>query len=259
VTTNNEASTFVTVRAGGINVLYLVGAKRIGGGPGREQRFVRSALAASPDVVVERRLIDYEPPEIDLEVNGAESGVARTTGEKPDVIILDDVDAQGLSAGSWRAIAERVRKGAGLMMLGGYHSFGPGGFRETPLVDVLPVNIGPAQRQMFGEPVREDVHLPGPVRMRPAAPLGTRHPIMQLEGSGFRVQGSVLVPTLCVGTHYPDAPRRGFRRLYGQFLGRSRGFTAAFRLPTATPPLPAASEPKSRRRQEWCRRGSPAN
>ena len=190
VTTNNEASTFVTVRAGGINVWYLVGAKRIGGGPGREQRFVRSALAASPDVVVERRLIDYEPPEIDLEVNGAESGVARTTGEKPDVIILDDVDAQGLSAGSWRAIAERVRKGAGLMMLGGYHSFGPGGFRETPLVDVLPVNIGPAQRQMFGEPVREDVHLPGPVRMRPAAPLGTRHPIMQLEGSGFRVQGS---------------------------------------------------------------------
>ena len=35
VTTNNEASTFVTVRPGGINVLYLVGAKRVGGGPGR--------------------------------------------------------------------------------------------------------------------------------------------------------------------------------------------------------------------------------
>ena len=34
MTTNNEVSTFVTVRAGGINVLYLVGAKRIGGGPG---------------------------------------------------------------------------------------------------------------------------------------------------------------------------------------------------------------------------------
>ena len=42
VTTNNEVSTFVTVRAGGINVLYLVGTKRIGGGPGPEQRFVRA-------------------------------------------------------------------------------------------------------------------------------------------------------------------------------------------------------------------------
>ena len=62
VTTNNEVSTFVTVRAGGINVLYLVGAKRIGGGPGQEQRFVRAALAQSPDIVVERRLINYEPP-----------------------------------------------------------------------------------------------------------------------------------------------------------------------------------------------------
>ena len=62
VTTNNEASTFVTVRKGGINVLYLVGAKRIGGGPGPEQRFVRAALAQSPDIVVERRLLNYEPP-----------------------------------------------------------------------------------------------------------------------------------------------------------------------------------------------------
>ena len=39
-----------------------------------------------------------------------------------------------------------VREGAGLMMIGGYHSFGPGGYRETPLADVLPVEIGPAQR-----------------------------------------------------------------------------------------------------------------
>ena len=66
VTTNNEVSTFVTVRAGGINVLYLVGAKRIGGGPGPEQRFVRAALAHSPDIVVERRLINYEPPGVDI-------------------------------------------------------------------------------------------------------------------------------------------------------------------------------------------------
>ena len=69
------------------------------------------------------------------------------------------------------------------MMIGGYHSFGPGGFRDSPLADVLPINIGPAQRQGFGEPLRQDVQLAGPVRMRPAAPLGARHPIMQLEGS----------------------------------------------------------------------------
>ena len=155
VTTNNEVSTFVTVRAGGINVLYLVGAKRIGGGPGPEQRFVRAALARSPDIVVERRLINYDPP-------GDRSCRKRFATADFDVVILDDVDVQGLSPASWQAIAERVRSGVGLMMIGGYHSFGPGGFRDSPLADVLPINIGPAQRQNFGEPLRQDVQLAGP-------------------------------------------------------------------------------------------------
>ena len=155
VTTNNEASTFVTVRKGGINVLYLVGAKRIGGGPGPEQRFVRAALAQSPDIVVERRLLNYQPAEVDLR-----EAVAQR--EDFDVMILDDVDARALSLASWQALAELVRGGAGLMMTGGYHSFGPGGFRETPLADVLPIDIGPAQRQNFDEPLRTDVQLPAP-------------------------------------------------------------------------------------------------
>jgi uncharacterized membrane protein len=176
VTTNNEVSTFVTVRAGGINVLYLVGAKRIGGrSGGPEQTRVQAALARSPDIVVERRLISYEPAGIDL------SEVIRD-GEY-DVVILDDVDFQGLSQGSWQALAERVRRGMGLMMTGGYHSFGPGGFRDTPLDEVLPIGIGRAERQNFGEPLRDDVHLPGPVHMRPAAPLGLRHPIMQIASA----------------------------------------------------------------------------
>jgi uncharacterized membrane protein len=191
ITTNNEASTFVTVRPGGINVLYLAGAQRVGGGPGAEQRFVRAALAQSPDIVVTRRLINYEPPGADLTdaigkgkpsvAGNAGSGDSRmTAAPAPDVIILDDVDLQGLNAASWQAIAERVQKGMGLMMLGGYHSFGPGGFRGSPLADVLPIDIGPAQRQEFNEPLRQDVQLKGPLHMRPVAPLGARHPVMQI-------------------------------------------------------------------------------
>jgi uncharacterized membrane protein len=106
------------------------------------------------------------------------------------VVIVEDVDYSGLNAATWQAIAERVRRGMGFAMLGGYHSFGPGGFRDTAIGNLLPIDIGPAQRQSFGETLREDVHLAGPVQMRPAAPLGARHPIMQLEGSEVRVQGS---------------------------------------------------------------------
>src|SRR3954466_2960136 len=119
ITTNNDVSTFVTVRAGGINVLYLVGAKRIGGGPGQEQRFVRAALAHSPDIVVDRRLINYEPLGLDItdafsgkktakapDNQGAKAEVQRAVAAKgaPDVVVLDDVDVQGLNTASWQAI-----------------------------------------------------------------------------------------------------------------------------------------------------------
>ncbi len=187
VTTNNEVSTFVTVRAGGINVLYLVGAQRVGGEPGPEQRFARAALARSPDIVVKRILVNYEPMGVDLIDAVKRPGAGSTgpqAGSAPDVMVLDDVDVQGLSAATWEAIADRVRHGMGLIMLGGYHSFGPGGFRNSPLADVLPIRFGPAQRQAFGDRLREDVQVPGPLRMRPTTPLGVRHPIMQLESNG---------------------------------------------------------------------------
>jgi hypothetical protein len=177
VTTNNEVATFVTVRAGGINVLYLDGAKRVGGGPGPEQQRLRAALARSPDIALERRFMNYERMGVDLQTQIRDGGY--------DVFILDDLDAQGLSAASWQAIADRVRQGAGLLMIGGYHSFGPGGFGENPLDDLLPIDIGPAQRQLFGERPRDDMHVKGPLRMRPAEPLGTRHPIMQIAPGGL--------------------------------------------------------------------------
>ncbi|HEX5472790.1 MAG TPA: glutamine amidotransferase [Lacipirellulaceae bacterium] len=187
VTTNNEVSTFVTVRAGGINVLYLVGTQRVGGEPGPEQRFVRAALARSPDIVVRRVLINYDPMGVDL-VDAIKRPSAGShgprSGSAPDVIVLDDVDVQGLSGASWEAIADRVHHGMGLIMLGGYHSFGPGGYRDSPLADVLPLRFGPAQRQAFGDRLRDDVQVPGPLRMRPTTPIGIRHPVMQLRGTG---------------------------------------------------------------------------
>jgi hypothetical protein len=52
------------------------------------------------------------------------------------------------------------------------------------LADVLPIGIGPAERQEFGEPLRHDVQLPGPLHMRPAMPLGAQHPVMQVGSTG---------------------------------------------------------------------------
>ena len=62
-------------RPAGSTCCIWSGAKRIGGGPGPEQRFVRAALAQSPDIVVERRLINYDPP-------GVGSGATRSATAK---------------------------------------------------------------------------------------------------------------------------------------------------------------------------------
>ncbi|MDZ4659783.1 MAG: glutamine amidotransferase [Bythopirellula sp.] len=172
-TTNNSQSTFVTVMKGGINVLYLAGAQRIGGGPGIEPRFVRAALQSYPDQHVRFDQLNYRRQQLDLREQLREG--------KFDVFLLGNVDYQGLSPDTWQMVADEVGRGAGLAMLGGFHSFGPGGFRGTPMDDVLPIVMGPAERQNFGEPPRQDMHLAGPVRMIPVAAGNRLHPIFQLD------------------------------------------------------------------------------
>lgn len=171
LTGNNSQTTYVTVREGGVKVLYLAGANRIGGGPGIEQRFIRASLASSPDIVVTRRLVDYQPPRINL--------LSELRQGKYDVFLLDDLDAEALDRDSWNAIADSVNAGAGLIMIGGYHSFGPGGHARGPLSFVLPVTPSRLERQRFDEPLRTDVHLQGPVKLKPTT-AGLRNPILRI-------------------------------------------------------------------------------
>ena len=172
VTSNNSQSTFVSVLKGGVNVLYLVGATRIGGGPTIEPRFVRSSLAAHADINVRYDLLNYRKKRLDIRPALQEG--------KFDVFLLGDVDVTALNNASWSAIADAVEAGAGIGMLGGFHSFGPGGFRGSDLEPLLPVRMGRAERQNFGEPPRQDMHLAGPLRMAPVQLGNNIHPILRL-------------------------------------------------------------------------------
>ena len=169
VTTNNEMSTFVTVLKGGINVLYLEGALRV------DQVYLRRSLDASPDIKVDFVRLDPRDPNarpadlIDLFQPG-----------KYDVYMIGDVDSSQLTAQELQALANVVGGGAGLVMLGGFHTFGPGGYEETPLVGLLPVEMDARERQRLGEPIRGDVQLRGPLKMQPTDPLGRRHYLMAL-------------------------------------------------------------------------------
>jgi len=168
-TSNNELSTFVNVRKGGLNVLYIEGALRV------EQKFLRRALDAAPDLKLDYVRIDPRNPQSrppDLS--------ARFKPGKYDVYLLGDIDSSLFSAAELNDLAECVSRGAGLMMLGGFQSFGAGGYGETALAKVLPVSMDRLERQLPDEPLRSDLHWPGPIPMTPT-PLGLTHPAMRLS------------------------------------------------------------------------------
>ena len=158
---------------GGLNVLYIEGdaagrAEVHPPGAGRLARH-QSRLSAPRSAAAARR--------------GPADLAERFQPGKYEVYILGDVDSTAFSEAELQTLAEAVNHGAGLIMLGGFHSFGPGGYCNTPLADVLPVvmdRLGAAEAWTTRS--ASDLHLPGPLQMRPT-PLGQRHFALMLAGS----------------------------------------------------------------------------
>jgi uncharacterized membrane protein len=169
VASNNQLSAFLTVREGGLKVLFLRGTSLF------EQRAIRRSLDASPDIEVEDRWIetrrrDRRPVDLTMVLRDA----------KYDVVLMGDLDsaalhAEGSQEENLRLLAEGISGGKGLIMLGGLHSFGPGGYRNTPLANVLPIVMDRFERQDFDAPFRSDLHFPGPLTMRPVVPHFITH------------------------------------------------------------------------------------
>jgi hypothetical protein len=168
VTTNNRLSTFVNVLAGGLNVLYLEGFP-----PRVDTRFLRRALDASADISVDYLTLAPGARPADL--------AERFKPGKYAVYVIGDVDSTAFKPEELKDLAEAVSRGAGLVMLGGFHTFGAGGYAGTPLADVLPIRMSRFERQKPGDPDRPDLHLPGPLRMRPSR-FGMSHFALMLSG-----------------------------------------------------------------------------
>ncbi len=171
VTTNNRLSTFVRVLKGGLKALYIEGALRV------EQKFIRRALDSSPDIKLDYVRLDPR----DMKNRPADLADRFKPG-KYEVYLLGDIDSASFRGGELKELANSVSRGAGLMMLGGFQTFGAGGYGETPLAHVLPVEMDRLERQRIDEPLRTDLHWPGPLRMQPTA-LGLTHFITMLANS----------------------------------------------------------------------------
>jgi hypothetical protein len=83
-------------------------------------------------------------------------------------------------------------------VLGGFRTFGPGGYYATPLAELLPVKMDPFERLQPQDPIgaRTDLQIPGPLAMLPARPLGTRHFVMSLAPPSENMETWQKLPPL---------------------------------------------------------------
>ncbi len=170
---NNQFETLVTVRKGGLKVKYYD--------------------IWRPEAKFIARLNDNARVQLDREIipSGALQRPGNVTDDqfalgRYDVYMIGDVPASvfGPTGSSLLdKLAERIsQNGAGLMMLGGERNFGAGGYSQTAIADLIPVQMGVGDLLRPGQSA-PDRHLPPPVRLQPTRE-GLQHFVMQLAGPG---------------------------------------------------------------------------
>jgi Ca-activated chloride channel family protein len=64
-----------------------------------------------------------------------------------DAVLINNVPSERIAPAAQNAMAEYVRRGGSLAMVGGDSSFGLGGYADSPLADVMPVTMKPPQHK----------------------------------------------------------------------------------------------------------------
>ncbi len=162
---NNRRSAVALVVEPGIRVLYIEGTLRAEYGA-----LVDRFLAKDPDLefcsLVQTRpnffLRRGNVPDITFDAIPTD----QASFDQFHVFILGDLDSSFLRPAQQAMLANRIKAGAGLVMLGGYNSLGPGGYTGTELGDLLPVRLGGRDIGQMTDPFL-------PV----LTPEGARHPI----------------------------------------------------------------------------------
>lgn len=168
LTTNNVQTAFVDVREGGGRILYLEGTLR------NEQVFLRRSLRRFQDLdLTFRSVLSDSSRRWPIDLNDAfKSG-------KFDIYIIGDLDADALGQRQLAALADAVAAGAGLITLGGFQTYGAGGYANSPLADAIPIKMDRSRRRSIdASNSGRDDQLADKVSIAPAR----QHPITDLGG-----------------------------------------------------------------------------
>jgi uncharacterized membrane protein len=139
ITRNNEREALIDVRDRAERILYYEGEPR------STVHFVRRAIADDRNLqlVALNRTADNKYYRFGLEnPDELAAGFPKTREELFQYrgLILGSIEASAFTGDQLRMIAEFVDlRGGGLLVLGGQHALGEGGYAGTPVADVLPV------------------------------------------------------------------------------------------------------------------------
>jgi len=192
---NNELTTYITVLKGGLNVAYFDRLRP-------EVKPIRQ-VTESPDIQLDYREIRigprFPPPRLDAE--WFQPG-------KYDVYIIGDLPASVFdqpqhAVAPLQAIRDAVDRGAGLLMIGGFRSFGPGGYADTPLAAVLPVRLRSSDAQA-GDTADPALHVNEPLPIVPTT-AGVQHFVMRLDAPEKNADRWKQLPPLQGGNRFTDA------------------------------------------------------
>jgi len=170
-TTNNRRDTLITIQRGGITVAYF-------DVPREESKFLKS--------VNQSRQIQLDFFRVNPGQFAERTRIDSTVFDEGryDIFLIGDVAAKAIGGDNLDLLEKRLEAGAGLMMIGGFYSFGLGGYARTPLSAYLPVRMTRQQTQGQGQ-IAADLHYDNPLQMVPTE-AGLRHFIMQLSQSKNR-------------------------------------------------------------------------
>ncbi len=187
--TNNRLETLLTVRKGGLKVAYFDVVGR------NESKFIMK-LNETANIQLDWQVLLPGPLASQTEITPEwfEPG-------EYDVFIIGDVPASAFRKGNTdllEKLADRLEDGAGLMMIGGQHSFGAGGYAETRLADFLPV-VMRADERIPDDAVDNDQQLVRRLPMLPTRAGVSLHYVMNIDprdNSGTWARMSSKAPLL---------------------------------------------------------------
>ncbi len=179
---NNIASTIITVQAGGLNVACFDRIRP-------EQKFLRMINAS------ENIQLDYFPVRFGGPAGKTSIDPTLFQPDQYKVYIIGDVPADVFGNDTLRQLRERVREGAGLLMMGGFHTYGAGGYTNSPLAEILPV-IMPGRKIPVGGTIDKSIHILDSTPFLPARQGALRHFVMRLDAPEKNRQRWARLPPL---------------------------------------------------------------